>query len=177
MRRWLALLLLPALAGCDEMARQPRDDVYRASPLFENGAAMQAPPPGTVARDAPAWDAAVAERPPMTPALLSRGRERYRIFCQPCHDASGSGHGIIPARGFPQPPDFNSERLRQASSRTFVDVIGHGHGAMFAYGDRVPPRDRWAIAAYMRALQLSQHAPAADLAAEDRARLEAPHGR
>jgi mono/diheme cytochrome c family protein len=176
MRRLAAALLILALAGCDEMARQPRDSVYSASPLYPNGAAMQPPPKGTVARDEILWDRELAVRPPLTASLLARGRERFGIYCQPCHDASGHGLGIVPARGFPQPPSFHAEPLLSARSRLFVDVMTHGYGVMYAYGDRIPPHDRWAIAAYIRALQLSQHAPVSELPAQDRARLEAPDG-
>jgi mono/diheme cytochrome c family protein len=179
MRRRLfpALALVLALAACNDMARQPRAGVYRSSPLFADASAMQPPPPDAVARDEIQWDRDLAVRPPMTPALLARGRERFGIYCQPCHDASGHGRGIVPARGFPQPPTFHQEPLLGAPSRRFVDVITHGYGVMYSYADRIPPHDRWAIAAYIRALQLSQHARAADLPAQDRARLEAADGR
>jgi mono/diheme cytochrome c family protein len=104
-------------------------------------------------------------------ALLERGRERYDIYCSPCHDFSGYGHGTVPARGFPQPPSFHIPRLASAPSRYFVDVITHGHGVMYAYADRVRPADRWAIAAYIRALQLSQDAPVASLSPQERSNL------
>ena len=113
----------------------------------------------------------------MTPALLARGRERYGIYCEPCHGIAGDGHGVVPSRGFPQPPDFHKAPLLTAPSRLFVDTITNGYGVMFSYADRVPPADRWAIAAYVRALQLSQAAPVAELSASDRARLEAANGR
>ena len=169
----LALLV----AGCDQMATQPRGPVYGRSALFANGAAMQAPPAGTVARDDAAWNEALAQRPPMTAALIQRGRERYRIYCQPCHDPAGYGQGIITARGFPHPPSFHSQPLLSAPSRLFVDVMTNGYGVMYSYADRVAPRDRWAIAAYIRALQLSQAAPAGELSPSDLARVEAADGR
>jgi mono/diheme cytochrome c family protein len=103
--------------------------------------------------------------PPLTLALIERGQQRYRIFCTPCHSELGNGQGMIVQRGFPAPPSYDSERLRQAPTRHFVDVIAQGHGAMYAYAARVPPADRWAIAAYIRALQKSQNASATDLAA------------
>jgi mono/diheme cytochrome c family protein len=108
----------------------------------------------------------------MTLALLQRGQDRFRIYCTPCHDAAGYGRGTVPARGFPQPPSFHIPRLRDAPSEHFVDVITHGHGVMYPYADRVTPPDRWAIAAYIRALQLSQDVPIAALSDQDRGRLE-----
>jgi mono/diheme cytochrome c family protein len=165
----LALLLLAASA-C-EMADQPRLDSYAASRLFGDGAAMQAPPDGTVALDAPALAAALADRPPLTRELLDRGQARYGIYCTPCHGLAGDGQGIVPARGFPHPPDFAIARLEAARSAYFVGVITNGHGVMYPYADRVPPADRWAIAAYIRALQLARHVPQADLPPADRARL------
>jgi mono/diheme cytochrome c family protein len=171
-----ALLLVlgggAALAACNDMGRQPRYDHYEPSSLFSDRKALQAPPEGTVARDDPAFAAARSEQPPMTAALLERGRERYAIICTPCHDAAGTGHGTVPSRGFPMPPSFHIARLRDAPSSYFVDVITHGHGVMYSYADRVAPADRWAIAAYIRALQLSQNAPIASLDDADRKALE-----
>ncbi|WP_027133217.1 c-type cytochrome [Geminicoccus roseus] len=172
-----ALLLALALPGCDEMDQQPRYDSYEESALFSDGKSLQSPPEGTLARDDPAWMAALAERPPMSQALLARGRERFGIYCAVCHDAAGYGRGTVPARGFPQPPSFHIQRLRQAPSAYFVDVITHGHGVMYSYADRVRPADRWAIAAYIRALQQSQDTDVARLGEAERARLaEAAHG-
>lgn len=167
----LFLLTLLPLSACDDMSHQPRYDSYERSGLFADGKALQAPPDGTIARDDPEQEAALAQRPPMTAGLLRRGQERFGIYCVPCHDAGGYGEGTVPARGFPHPPSFHIARLREAPSRYFVDVITKGHGAMYPYADRVSPADRWAIAAYIRALQLSQNAPVADLSPEDRARL------
>jgi mono/diheme cytochrome c family protein len=110
----------------------------------------------------------------MTEALLKRGRERYGIYCAMCHDASGYGRGEVPSRGFPAPPSLHIERLRSAPTSYFVDVITNGHGVMYSHADRVTPADRWAIAAYIRALQLSQDAPVGALSDDDRARLEEP---
>jgi mono/diheme cytochrome c family protein len=159
------------LASCDEMSHQPRYDSYEESSLFADGKAMQAPPEGTVARDDPAWRTALERRPPITLALLERGRNRYAIYCSPCHDYSGYGHGTVPNRGFPQPPSFHEPRLLKANSRYFVDVITEGHGVMYSYADRVAPADRWAIAAYIRALQLSQNTNVAALSEEERGKL------
>lgn len=168
----LAALLMLAASSCDQMIHQSRYDYAEKSSLFADGKSLQAPPDGTVARGDPAWRTALAERPAITAALLARGRERFGIYCAVCHDASGHGHGVVPSRGFPQPPDFHIARLRDAPSDYFVDVITHGHGAMYSYADRVAPADRWAIAAYIRALQLSQDAALADLPPTERSRLE-----
>jgi mono/diheme cytochrome c family protein len=171
MRRWLPLLLLSALASCDDMTHQPRYESYEKSGLFADGKALQAPPDGTVARDDPARAAALANRPAMSVALIERGRDRFEIYCTPCHDASGEGKGTVPARGFPRPPSFHIDRLRKAPSRYFVEVITHGHGVMYSYADRVEPADRWAIAAYIRALQLGRRAPVTALSEDERSKL------
>jgi mono/diheme cytochrome c family protein len=155
------------------MSHQPRYDSYEKSTLFADGKSVQLPPEGTVARDDPDEARALRSRPPMTLALLERGQDRFRIYCTPCHDAAGYGHGTVPARGFPQPPSFHIPRLRNAPSDYFVGVITHGHGVMYSYADRITPSDRWAIAAYIRALQLSQGAPVASLSDQDRGQLEA----
>ncbi|MGH8797704.1 MAG: c-type cytochrome, partial [Caldimonas sp.] len=116
-----------------------------------------------------------AERLPERPgeALLLRGQERYTIYCMPCHSPAGDGDGPVVRRGFPAPPSYHSERLRGAPDRHYYDVITHGYGVMYPYADRVAPADRWAIVAYIRALQLSQHAPVAALPPELRAQLPA----
>jgi mono/diheme cytochrome c family protein len=154
------------------MRHQPRYDYAEPTKLFADGTSLQAPPDGTIARDDPTWQAALANRPPMTAALLARGRERYGIYCAVCHDLAGYGQGIVPSRGFPHPPSYHIDRLRNAPSSYFVDVITHGHGAMYSYADRVAPADRWAIAAYIQALQLSQNAPAAALTDAERVKLD-----
>jgi mono/diheme cytochrome c family protein len=149
------LLALLALAGCRNMVQQARYDEYESSPLYPNGVAMQHPPEGTVAQDTPQEQAA-EQRPQLTEALIERGRERFGIYCAPCHAQDGSGQGMIPSRGFPHPPDYRSARLRGAPASHFYDVISNGYGVMYSYADRVPPRDRWAIAAYIRVLQQAQ---------------------
>jgi mono/diheme cytochrome c family protein len=147
-----ALVLLLALGGCRNMVQQARYDEYEANPLYPDRMAMQHPPEGTVAQDLP-QELAAAQRPPLTRALLERGRERFAIYCTPCHAYDGSGDGAVPARGFPHPPDFHSARLKAAPAAHFYDVISNGYGVMYSYADRVPPKDRWAIAAYIRVLQ------------------------
>lgn len=149
------LLAALALAGCNNMVQQPRYDEYEGTSLFPNGLAMQHPPDGVVAREMPR-ELAAAQRPPLTKALLERGRERFEIYCAPCHADDGSGNGVIPSRGFPHPPDYRSARLRAAPVSHFYDVMTNGYGVMYSYADRVSPADRWAIAAYIRVLQQAQ---------------------
>jgi mono/diheme cytochrome c family protein len=108
----------------------------------------------------------------LTPDLLARGRERYEAFCGACHGRVGDGQGMIVKRGFPQPPSYHLDRLRNAPIGHFFDVITNGYGAMASYAAQVEPRDRWAIAAYIRALQLSQDAKPTDLPADEQRKLE-----
>lgn len=162
MRRLLVLTLL-LLAGCSQkMEVQPKQLPFAAAP--------GTPPAGTVATDA---DIDIpADNPfPIDMALLQRGQQRFDIFCAPCHGKSGDGQGMIPQHGFPHPPDYTEPRLLTASERYFYDVISNGYGAMFPYGSRVPPADRWAIAAYIRVLQFARNAPIAQLPDELRTRL------
>lgn len=109
---------------------------------------------------------------PVTRGLLVRGQERYNIFCTPCHGAAGHGDGMIVQRGFPAPPSFHLDRLRQAPDGYYYDVITNGFGRMYSYASRIAPEDRWAIAAYVRALQLSQHAPLQDLPPQEQSKLQ-----
>ena len=109
---------------------------------------------------------------PISRADLERGRERYNIYCAPCHDATGHGRGMIVLRGFPPPPSYHIQRLREASVGHFFDVITNGLGNMYSYATRVAPEDRWRIIAYIRALQLSQAATLADVPPAERATLE-----
>jgi len=182
-----------ALAGCERMVRsmydQPRLGPGDASPLFPDGKASRPPPPGSVAhgggdlaatssgrrgQQEPAARAAAEAAttfPPPTRALLLRGQQRFDIYCLPCHSRVGDGDGPVVRRGFPRPPSYHQPRLREAPDRHFFDVITHGHGVMVSYADRVAPEDRWAIVAYIRALQLSQHAPVGQLPDALQARL------
>lgn len=195
MRIAFAVLLLLALSGCERamhnMYIQPRLDPGEASPLFADGRADRPPPAGSVpmaagtlamtssgrkGHELPAqWEAAAASTspPPITQALLARGQERFGIFCLPCHSPVGDGDGPVVRRGFPRPPSYHEQRLRDAPDRHFYDVISNGYGIMHSYADRVPPQDRWAIVAYIRALQLSQNAQVAQLPAAVRAKLAA----
>jgi mono/diheme cytochrome c family protein len=109
---------------------------------------------------------------PITRALLTRGRDRYNIFCSPCHSRIGDGRGMVVERGFRPPPSFHIDRLREAPAGQYFDAITNGFGAMPSYASRIPVPDRWAIVAYVRALQLSQRASPADVPAADRGALE-----
>ena len=195
MRSALALAILLTLAGCErnmhDMYDQPRLDPGEASPLFADGRGDRPPPAGSVpmaagtlamtssgrkGQELPAqWQAAEAATspPPITQALLARGQERFEIYCLPCHSPVGDGDGLVVRRGFPRPPSYHEQRLRDAPDRHFYDVISKGYGIMHSYADRVAPPDRWAIVAYIRALQLSQNAQAAQLPPALRARLAA----
>jgi mono/diheme cytochrome c family protein len=150
-------LLVPvlALAACNQnltMSDQKKLDEYERSTVFSNGKVLQSPPPGSVSRGQDLGDV-LAEKPPMTLALVERGRERFIIFCSECHGPGGDGDGMVVQRGFPRPPSFHEARLVSAPDEHIVDVITHGHGLQYCYADPVPPADRWAIAAYIRALQ------------------------
>ncbi len=163
---------LLALAACkrEDMYSQGKSDTWDRSEFFAKQQSMQKPVPGTVARDE--LNLPVPQPATIDAAMLARGHERFDIFCSPCHGRAGDGQGMIVQRGFPQPPSFHSARLRQAKAELFYDTITHGHGAMYSYADRVPPADRWAIIAYIRALQISQDADVASLPAQDKTRLE-----
>ena len=101
---------------------------------------------------------------PLTERVLSRGQERFNIYCAPCHSRLGDGNGVVPSRGFPRkPPSYHIERLRKAPLGYFFDVMTHGFGIMPDYSAQIAPKDRWAIVAYIRALQLSQNATATDI--------------
>jgi mono/diheme cytochrome c family protein len=161
-----------SLAGCDQnMDVQPKYSEYSRAPLFR-GSVLRNPPAGIVARDDLELDGDVQTRPPLSAELLARGEQRFNIFCSPCHGATGDGNGIIVERGMPHPTSYHSDRLRQADDGHFFDVITNGHGAMYSYATRVPPRDRWAIVAYIRALQLARHASIDDVPPDQRASLQ-----
>ena len=174
MRTAAALMGLSlAIVGCDQrMIHQPKDKAYEASQLFANGRVAQLPPPGAVARDQVFWSSQTAPRPPMSAELLARGHERYDVFCSPCHSRTGDGNGMVVQRGMPHPPNFHSQRLRDVPDRHFLQVMTNGYGAMYSYATRVPPDDRWAITAYIRALQLSRNASVAQLSGDARQMLQ-----
>ncbi|HSU05684.1 MAG TPA: cytochrome c, partial [Acetobacteraceae bacterium] len=160
MKATLLIAVLLLLAGCDDMSDQPRQKQY--SPAV--GPAQR--PPGVVR-----FQSKPVAAPPVTLALLQRGQDRFRIYCTPCHSELGDGNGMIVQRGFPHPPNYEEQELREAPSQHFYDVITNGHGIMYSYADRVQAADRWAIAAYIRALQLSQQDTVADLSPTERSLL------
>ncbi len=168
----VGLLLILLACSCDNLERQHKNKDQGASAFFLNGQSAQTPPAGNVARGDQQRQRQLIDRPPMSDALLTRGEDRYQVFCSPCHGVAADGHGTVVARGFPQPPDFTEARLLNAPDRYFVDVIGNGYGQMYSYASRVAPADRWAIAAWIRVLQQSRHASLAQLPKADRRALE-----
>jgi mono/diheme cytochrome c family protein len=182
----LAGFCLVAAAGCrQDMHNQPKYRPLRASAFFEDASSARPFVEGTIARGTLQTDAAfftgkngamfVSELPfPVTQEALDRGQDRYNIYCTPCHDQSGSGNGMVVRRGFPQPPSFHTDRLVKAEAGYFFDVMTNGFGRMPDYRAQLSPRDRWNVVAYVRALQLSQHAAAADVPATTGTKPAAP---
>ena len=175
MRTGVVLLALAALAvaGCkrQDMYTQGYAKTWDRSTFFKNSSTMRHPAEGTVPRTAHYPE--VAAPTVISAALLDRGHERFNIFCTPCHGFAGNGQGMIVQRGFPAAPSFVEGKLRTAEVGVFYAAITNGYGAMYSYDDRIPPVDRWAIIAYIRALQRSQNTDVAVLPPEDRARVEA----
>lgn len=166
-----AFALAVLLAGCDQnMEEQPAGRSYSTLPQL-GGSAMRPPPSGTVAQDAAAREEATQRKPQLTAALLARGQDRFNIYCSPCHGRTGQGNGRIVQRGMPHPTSYDDPRLLAADDQHFFDVITRGYGAMYSYAMRVSPQDRWAIVAYIRALQLSRHAALADVPDNEKAKL------
>jgi mono/diheme cytochrome c family protein len=165
MRHALPCLAMLLLGGCDDhsMTQQSRYVTYGPAGLFADDAEAQALPPGVVAQGDLDRAKAVATAPAVDTQLLKRGQQRYDIFCSPCHGLSGNGDGMIVRRGFPAPPSYHTARLRAAPAQHLFDVITDGYGVMYSYASRVEPHDRWAIVAYVRALQESQSARLADV--------------
>jgi len=171
------------LAGCrQDMHDQPKYVPLRGSDFHADRRSARPMVDGTVARGFLRDDDLLetgkvngqdsAEFPfPITARVLARGRERYDIFCAPCHDRTGRGNGMIVQRGYRQPPSLHIDRLRQAPVGHYFDVITNGFGAMADYRAQVPVRDRWAITAYVRALQLSGQATLTEVPPEERERL------
>ncbi|MFW5825213.1 MAG: c-type cytochrome [Marinobacter sp.] len=175
MSRWLRCLvpLILVLAGCSqEMEDQPRYETYEAAPGWPGNQSARTPVPGTVAREDPLGPVPESLPVALTRELLEQGRRRFEVYCVPCHGAVGDGEGMVVQRGFPAPPTLHSERLRDVPLRHFYDVISQGYGVMYSYRGRVSRDERWAIAAYIRALQLSQNASPEDLTEAQRASLE-----
>lgn len=173
-------------AGCrQDMHDQPKYKPLRASTFFNDRSSARPLIDGTVARGTLQEDTAffsgktggqlVTELPfPVTQEVVNRGQERFNIFCAPCHDRTGSGHGMVVQRGYRQPPSMHIDRLRQVEIGYFFDVMTNGFGVMPDYRAQVTPRDRWNIAAYIRALQLAQNAQRADVPGGDPTKVQPP---
>lgn len=185
----MAAACILAIAGCrQDMHDQPKYVPLRGSTFFSDGRSARPLVEGTVARGHLDADRLLNTgkengRPadefpePVTSAVIARGRDRYDVFCSPCHDRTGRGQGMVVKRGYRQPPSLHLDRLRQAPPGHYFDVITNGFGAMPDYRAQIPVADRWAIAAYIRALQLSQNASLSDVPPEQREALAPGTGR
>lgn len=174
----VGLVALAILVGCrNDMHDQPRFKPLAESDFYSDLRSSRAPVEGTVARgdlreDSYFYTGKIGANPgdympaevPVNEETLARGRERFDIYCAPCHSRLGDGNGMLPQRGYRHPPSYHQDRLRKAPLGYFFDVITNGFGAMPDYASQIPPDDRWRIVAYIRALQLSQNATAADAA-------------
>jgi mono/diheme cytochrome c family protein len=181
-----ALCCIILLAACGENMRyNSRIQPYEPSAFFPDGQSARPVISGTMAlgmlhTDDPLYTGRVGDQLAtafpltVTRALIARGQERFNIYCAPCHGLVGDGQGMIVARGFSPPPSFHQQRLRDAPVGHFFDVITNGYGRMYSYASRIEPEDRWAIIAYIRALQLSQNATAADLTPAEGAKVNSP---
>jgi len=187
----LALVALGALtlSSCGRnMYQQPKAKAFESSQFFADGSAMRPLPAGTVSRERGALDPAfvtgqdasglLQDSPiPVTLDVLTRGQQRFDIYCSPCHNYNGNGEGEIVQRGFPQPPSFtHTQRLLDQPVGYFFNVMTNGFGRMFSYASRIPPEDRWAIADYIKALQLSQNASESDVPPDVLESLKASNG-
>ena len=182
------MLAAPAvLAGCrQDMHDNPRHEPLEASRVFADRSSARQPVAGTVARGllnedeflhtGKAGGQPVAEFPfAITRKALDRGQDRYNVFCAPCHSRIGDGNGMVVQRGFQRlPPSFHIDRLRQAPPGYFFDVMTNGFGVMPDYRAQLTAEDRWAVVAYIKALQLSQNATMADVPEAERSRMGAP---
>lgn len=177
----IAAVCLFAISGCDrmrqDMATQPKNRPLSPSDFFRDGRSERPLLENTVARGSLENDQLLIAKDsnafplPVDQALLERGQQRFGIYCSPCHSLQGDGNGMVALRGMKHPPSYHIDRLREAPNGYFYDVITNGFGQMYGYAAQVPPRDRWAIVAYLRALQLSRHARASELPAELREKL------
>ena len=185
--RWAAIACLGVLmTGCRlDMHIQPKYKGNEPSRFFSDGRSERPVVPGTVARGELRTDELLYTGKingtvanvfpfPITQKDLERGQQRFNIYCAPCHDYTGSGNGMVVQRGFPPPPSYHIDRLVKAPVGHFFDVMTNGYGTMYSYAARVSPRDRWRIAAYIRALQLSQNAPVSDVPSKELTKLEGP---
>jgi len=160
-----AFALFALSAACaQQMASQPRYKAYEKSTCFADGRSARPLVRGVVPRNAPVESTA---QPAATAASLKRGRERFNIYCSPCHGLAGYGDGMIPERGLSRPPSFHTEQMRAYPASHFFEVMTHGYGAMPSYATQISVADRWAIIGYIRALQLSQNARPDDAPPEE----------
>ena len=175
-----AAVLAVLTGGCQirqDMADQPKNRPLSPSPFFADGRSERPLLENTVARGSIADDELFVPKEsnafplPLTPELLKRGEERYKIFCTPCHGIQGDGNGMVALRGMKHPPSYHNARLLAVTNGYIYDVITNGFGGMLSYSAQVPPADRWAIIAYVRALQLSRYAPVSELPPDVRAKL------
>jgi len=175
---WLFLLV-----GCSlkqDMAKQPAERPLWPSDFFEDGRSARPLVENTVMRGSVLEDELAIPKDsnvfplPLDLQLLERGEDRYKIFCSPCHGLQGDGNGMVAMRGMKHPPSYHQDRLRQVPNGYIYDVITNGFGAMFGYSAQVTPRDRWAIVAYVRALQLSRNAKVSDLPPDVREKVLHP---
>ena len=180
----IAALCGLVFAGCEntlrqDMANQPRQNPLSPSEFFADGRSERPALENTVVRGSVQDDSLIVPKDsnafplPVTEELLERGQQRYGIFCTPCHGIQGDGMGMVAMRGMKHPPSYHQERLRNVPNGYLYDVVANGFGAMYGYSAQIPPRDRWAIVAYLRALQLSRNAPVGQLPAELREKLMA----
>lgn len=179
-----AALLLTACRR--DMFNQPRYKTYAADTFFADGASARPLPPHVVPKGAANLDTEYftgktddgklleSFPAPVTAEMLERGRQRFEIYCSVCHGSTGEGNGMIVQRGFPAPPSLHIDRLRNAPPGYVFDVITNGHGVMYSYASRVNVPDRWAVAAYIRTLQLSRHATLDDVPPDERPKLKTP---
>jgi mono/diheme cytochrome c family protein len=179
------LIILLLLTGCSlDMRQQPKNMPLSQSDFFENQMGSRMLIAGTVAQghlnldkhlyEGKNPDGSLVDTFPfeITPEVMARGQQEYNVFCSPCHGYVGNGQGMIVQRGFKTPPSFHLQRLHEAPAGHFFDVITNGFGVMYPYAYRIAPEDRWAIIAYIRALQLSQNATLEDVPPDQRAKLE-----
>ncbi|WP_049762861.1 c-type cytochrome [Gluconacetobacter diazotrophicus] len=155
----LAIAAVLLVAGCDDMTKQRKQNPY----------ASRATAPGEVPGGTVQYGETASPVPPVTMALLERGRTEYHVFCAPCHAETGDGHGMIVQRGFPAPPPLAMSSPAASRPQFLYDVVTGGRGMMYGFAQRIEPGDRWAVVAYVHALQRSQHMVLADLTPEQRA--------
>ncbi len=169
-----------AVGGCQirqDMADQPKNRPLSPSPFFDDGRSERPLLENTVARGSIADDDLFVPKEsnafplPLAPELLKRGQERYKIFCTPCHGIQGDGNGMVSMRGMKHPPSYYDSRLLEVPNGYLYDVVTNGFGSMLSYSAQIPPADRWAIIAYVRALQLSRNVPASELPPDVREKL------